>query len=75
MPIVKKYSDVPKHFRSGYLWRWLRGGVWLRSFYGWTRATNAEPERLESVLWLGNRPLWHAEDHRRPRGITTQGTT
>jgi len=43
----------------------LRGGVWLYSCYGWTRVTADEPGRLESVLWLGARPGWHMEDHRR----------
>lgn len=58
-----KYSDIPAHIRPGYLYRWLRGGIWLFSMYGWTRVTKKEPRRLEIVLWLSNHGF-HVEDHR-----------
>lgn len=69
-----KRRDVPAHLRAGYFWRWLRGGVWLHSIYGWTRVTAKEPARLDSVLWLGARPDWHMEDHRRAKQARPQTT-
>lgn len=58
---LPSYKATPDRFKSGYFWRWLRGGVWLVSIYGWVRHTDYQ--KIKNLFWLRDRGF-HVEDHR-----------